>query len=67
MARSDNRKLGGAAPSVYRVHMPQEQAKVNSILATAVATDLLFGDAYKPFVEQRADDLTVIAKSLCVI
>lgn len=67
LARADNRKLGGAAPSVYRAHMPPEQAKVNSILATAVATDLLFSDVYKPFVEKRADDLTLIAKSLCVI
>lgn len=67
LSRADNRTLGGAAPSVYRAHMPQDQAKVESILATAVATDCLFGDAYKPFVERRANDLTVLAKSLCAV
>ena len=53
------------APSKYRTQMPPEQDKVDSILATAVATNLLFDDSYEPFVEKRAADLTAIAKALC--
>lgn len=67
LARADNRKLGGQAPSLYRAHMPTEAAKVTEILQTAVATDLLFADIYKPFVEKRATDLAVIAKALCEV
>lgn len=67
LARADNRKLGGQAPSLYRSLMPKHDATVAEILRTAVSTDLLFADAYKPFVEQRATDLATIAKSLCEI
>lgn len=67
LARADNRKLGGLAPSSYRAHMPPEEAKVDSILKAAVATRDLFNDVYTTFVKKRASDLTEIAKNLCKI
>lgn len=62
LSRADNRKLGGSAPSVYRAQMP---ADVGDILKAAVASDLLFKDAYEPFIQQRAKDLASIATTLC--
>ena len=66
LARADNRKLGGQAPSSYRALMPDDQAAIERILGTAAATDLLFKDEYAPFVEKRASDLAVLANELCL-
>lgn len=68
LARADNRKLGGNAPSIYRQLMPNDDAKVGQILKTAAAArELLFADDYAPFVEQRAADLVMIARELCAV
>jgi hypothetical protein len=62
LSRSDNRELGGVAPSVYRSKMPKDCDK---ILDSALASPILFTDDYRKFVDERADRLASVAAELC--
>ncbi|WP_199902772.1 DUF262 domain-containing protein [Azospirillum sp. B4] len=62
LSRADNRKLGGVAPSVYRMLMPQD---ISAIIKSSLASDLLFEDKYEVFAKKRASDLANTAKKLC--
>lgn len=62
LSRSDNNEIGGLAPSAYRAKMPDD---VGQILEGAVASETLFGDNYEKFVDERADRLLELAKTLC--
>jgi hypothetical protein len=62
MSRTENRALGGVAPSKYRGKMP---ADVSTIMDGCLGTDLLFEDLFAPFVEKRATLLAGVARSLC--
>jgi hypothetical protein len=62
LSRADNRKLGGRAPSAYRVSMA---SNIGEILTSAVTTDILFEDDYKKFIEERAEKLATLARNLC--
>ena len=64
MSRSDNRHLGGVAPSEYRKKMGPN---VDSILEHAVCPKTLFDDKYEDFFVERATMLMKMAKSLCQI
>jgi len=63
VSRSDNRKLGGKAPSVYRTKMP---ADVSSIMATALLPPNTFEADYdfESFCQDRADLLAATASRL---
>ena len=63
LSRSDNRELGGVAPSKYRVKMPQN---LSEVLDRALCTEaVLFNDEYITFLEDRTRRLVAVAKSLC--
>ncbi len=62
MSRSDNRSLGGVAPSVYRSKMPED---VQAILERAICPASLFGDDFNVFIGERAEMLINKAKTLC--
>ena len=59
MSRSDNRHLGGVAPSEYRKKMGPN---VDSILEHAVCPKTLFDDKYEDFFVERATMLMKMAK-----
>lgn len=63
ISRADNRALGGAAPSTYRGHMPQN---TDEILRLALCTDDLFNDDLKIFIANRTALLKAAAESLCI-
>jgi len=62
MSRSDNRDLGGVAPSKYRAKMP---ASADEVLMHALCPPSLFQDAYAPFIKERARILAERATRLC--
>jgi hypothetical protein len=62
LSRSDNRELGGVAPSDYRKKMAEN---IDAILETALCPPELFKDDYKKFLTRRAAQLADAALSLC--
>jgi hypothetical protein len=62
ISRSDNREVGGDAPSIYRAKMA---ANINEILDSHACPDALFDDDYGAFIDLRAEALATIAKRLC--
>lgn len=62
MSRADNKKLGGAAPSIYKQHLtltPQP------ILSSAYIDDnLLFADNYQNFIDNRNTQLLTYVNNL---
>lgn len=52
MSRSDNNKLGGEKPSVYRAYLPED---VTDILERACCPDSLFDDNFDNFASTRAE------------
>ena len=63
ISRADNRTLGGAAPSLYKAHMP---ANVNDIVKIALCPESLFKDNLKEFITERTAILKSAAEALCV-
>ena len=61
MSRSDNRQLGGVAPSYYREKMPDD---VTEILRRSAVPDSLFADDYETFIEERSEMLAGVARRL---
>lgn len=61
LSRSENKLLGGSAPSVYQAKMAANSA---DILASAFVPMSLFADKYDPFVTERAELLSDFAKGL---
>lgn len=61
LSRSENKRLGAKPPSEYRLQMA---TPVEPILESAFTTTTLFGDQFKPFVNERAKMLLEHAKSL---
>lgn len=64
ISRSDNRALGGDAPSVYKAKMA---SNISQILDSHICPDELFNDNYEQFVKLRADLLAQKARQLCGI
>ncbi|HTN58275.1 MAG TPA: DUF262 domain-containing protein [Protaetiibacter sp.] len=63
ISASDNKTLGGVAPSAYKTKMPSK--KVPSILESAfVDADTLFADDYDSFLAKRAEQLAQLAMDL---
>ncbi|GAA5145876.1 DUF262 domain-containing protein [Pseudonocardia eucalypti] len=62
ISRSENRDIGGRAPSEYRTLMP---ADTTSIQRSALLPDSLFEDNYSKFIVERADLLATAACLLC--
>ena len=62
LSRSDNRQLGGVAPSIYRNKMGKN---IDEILASALCPQELFDDEYEPFLILRSSLLTEKASELC--
>ncbi|MBG6191668.1 hypothetical protein IWX64_002635 [Arthrobacter sp. CAN_A212] len=62
ISASDNKTLGGVAPSVYRTRMPE--TKIPAILAAALCPNSLFDDDYDSFISARAQVLAAKANSL---
>ena len=62
VTRSDNNKLGGDAPSIYRSKMKASQ--LDQILSAAICPESLFDDDYNSFVNQRAELLQARAQEL---
>lgn len=64
LSRTDNRKIGGDKPSVYRSKMPTD---ITAIQKSAMFDDLLFKDDYEQFITARADALVDYAMKLAGI
>ncbi|MBB2169647.1 DUF262 domain-containing protein [Gluconacetobacter aggeris] len=64
LSRTDNRKIGGDKPSVYRSKMPTD---ITAIQTSAMFDDLLFKDDYEKFIAARADALVDYAMKLACI
>lgn len=64
LSKTDNRELGGAAPSAYRTKMP---ADIDAILERSLTPHCLFDDDFKAFVETRVPLLVEHARKLCGI
>lgn len=62
ISASDNKKLGGVAPSEYRVKMPA--AKLRLILDRALCSEILFTDHYEDFIEARSARLVQAAREV---
>lgn len=60
ISASDNKILGGVAPSEYKGKMPA--AKINLILARALCPDVVFTDHYEDFIEARGARLVQEAR-----
>lgn len=61
MSRSDNRALGGIAPSAYRTKIKGDEA---TVLAHAICPASLFADQYEKFTDERAAMLCQTAQEL---
>ena len=64
LSRADNNKIRSKTPSEYRALMPTGTVLAD-ILASAVATEVLFEDDYGAFLEQHAGMLSEVANTLC--
>jgi hypothetical protein len=62
VSSTENKQLGGAAPSKYREKMNDE--RLSDILEHALCTDALFSDDFDRFVRERASLLTGAAQDL---
>ena len=62
LSRTDNRQLGGTAPSAYKGQMAQNWEE---ILAAALCPRTLFDDKYQTFLEERSAILSAKAEELC--
>lgn len=63
ISRSDNRHLGGVAPSTYKAKMASD---VDEILRRSLCPNSIFADDYKAFASERSEDLAKRAESLCL-
>ena len=61
LSRSENKDLGGVAPSKYRSKMPGDVA---TILSRALCPESLFDDEFDKFVAERASVLAAQAAKL---
>lgn len=61
LSRSDNRLLGGEAPSQYRAKMPA--ASIDLILNRALCPSSLFDDEFETFINERAEELAANANA----
>jgi hypothetical protein len=62
ISASDNKVLGGVAPSKYKARMPA--AKIHLILDRALCPEELFGDDFATFRTKRSAKLVQAARSL---
>ena len=60
ISASDNKILGGVAPSEYKHKMPA--AKLSLILSRALCPEVLFTDYYEDFIEARTAMLVNAAR-----
>jgi hypothetical protein len=63
LSRSENKHLGGSAPSLYKQKMAPNQSEV---LASALAPPSLFSDDFNLFAPERAKLLADFANTLIV-
>jgi hypothetical protein len=63
MSAGDNKRLGGAAPSVYREHI--YGPAIAGILEHALCPESLFADDYETFLMERSTILANAANVLC--
>ncbi len=64
LSRSDNRDIGGVAPSSYRAKMADD---LTSILNSALTSEKLFTDDYEAFILDRTNRLSNAAAELCEV
>lgn len=62
ISASDNKVLGGVAPSIYKAKMPA--AKLSLILGRSLCPESLFDDHYEDFIEERCARLVQAARSV---
>ena len=62
ISRSENRALGGDAPSDYKSKMTGD---VSKILERSLIPESLFGDDYEVFLQERAALLAAAANAHC--
>ncbi len=63
LSRTDNRRLGGRAPSLYKSDLAPNYREM---FETAFIPDTIFTDSYSKFVVERAAKLAEFATSLCM-
>lgn len=64
LAKADNNKLGGRAPSLYRNAMPSSDESVRMILTKALCPEDIFHDDQPRFFQERALKLVEKARAL---
>lgn len=57
LAKADNNKLGGDAPSIYRKQMPKDDNVVRKILKKSLCPEDIFHDDQKKFFAERTEIL----------
>jgi hypothetical protein len=62
ISASDNKILGGVAPSEYKQHLPA--AKIRLILDRSLCPEQLFNDNYEEFIALRSVRLVEAARAL---
>jgi hypothetical protein len=63
ISRTDNRQLGGGAPSEYRAQM---SANVSDIIERAICPQSIFNDNFTEFIKERTVLLKTTAEKLCL-
>jgi hypothetical protein len=61
VARSENRELGGEAPSIYKAKLPTD---IRPILSAALCPESLFSDDFNIFIYERSRMLLEVLKEL---
>ena len=61
ISKGDNKKLGGAAPSIYKAKMA---TNLDDILGRALVPSIIFGDDFHKFISERLALLTDFANKL---
>lgn len=64
LSRTDNKQLGGRAPSDYRSEMPEDNEELNKILKSHFCFEEMFNDDYDAFLQKRAKLLVEKAREL---
>lgn len=62
LSRTDNRQLGGAAPSAYKTKMAPNW---DEVIQSAICPAVLFDDQYQNFLKERSAMLAANAAVLC--
>ena len=64
LSKTDNNRIGGSAPSVYKDKLTTDAVELNAILNSSLIPDSLFADNFEEFVKDRSEKLLSFANGL---